>query len=72
MATVICSVDYTTEENDDGREQACVVVTCGECGHREQSWGEGPRSVKRCLVLLRENCPQDETNFYKTAEGAES
>jgi hypothetical protein len=67
-ARVICDVEYSTDENEDGREQACVIVTCGECGHKEQSWGDGERSVNRCLALLRENCPQGETNFYKVEE----
>jgi len=28
------------------------------------------RSVRRCLALLREDCPQEEKNYYVTDDGA--
>lgn len=67
MARVECEVDYTELEDESGvdcRMRDGVVVTCGNCGHSEQSYGQGSGSVKRCLVLLRENCPEGESNFY--------
>lgn len=67
--TVSCDVDFGEEENDKGYMQARTLVTCGECSHSEKSWGDGPRSVKRCLVLLRENCPRGENNFYEASGG---
>lgn len=70
--TVICSVEVTTAINDDDREQTCTVVTCGECAHKTQSWGDGPRSVRRCLALLREECLEERENFYKTDDGSEN
>lgn len=50
-------IDYTREENEEGREQDCVYATCNEtdetagpvCGHSEAS-------VKRALAMLREQC----------------
>lgn len=62
--TVACDVDFTSRENDNGFPQDCVVVTCSECDHSEQSWGHGERSVRRCLALMAENCPHDAKNFY--------
>lgn len=64
MAKVECEVSYDTTENDEGHEVDCTVVTCGRCGHSTTSFGTGEGSMKRCLVLLREECPQGETNFY--------
>ena len=64
MAKVECMVDYTEEENEEGFVNDCVMVECGECGHETQSWGHGKPSVKRCLALLREECPDGESNFY--------
>lgn len=69
MAEVECEVEETEEENDNGRMQACVKVTCGDCGHAETSFGTGEKSIRRCLVLLKENCPEGKRNYY-TAEGA--
>jgi len=41
-----------------------VQVTCGRCSHTTESFGQGESSVKRCLALLREECPRDEQNYY--------
>jgi len=64
MAAVKCDVEYTQLENDYGREIDGVVVTCEDCGHSEESFGHGEASVKRCLALMRENCPEGCDNFY--------
>lgn len=67
---VTCEVEFTSRENDNGFPQDCVVVTCTECEHSEQSWGHGDRSVRRCLALMSENCPnaEDDRNFYVIEE----
>ena len=41
-----------------------VEVTCTNCGHVETAGGTSERSVKRCLAMMRENCPEDEENYY--------
>jgi hypothetical protein len=45
-----------------------VIVTCNRCEHEEESFGQGPASVKRCMALMKENCPRDEDNFYVDEE----
>jgi hypothetical protein len=55
--------------NEEGHEQAGVKATCGKCGHVEDSYGTGESSVKRCLIMLRKNCPMREANFYVGADG---
>jgi hypothetical protein len=67
---VPCSVDYCQLENDDGREIDSVEVTCSRCDHTTQSYGDSAASVRRCLVLLREECPRGESNYY-VADGGE-
>ncbi len=62
---VECEVEEVTLENDDGREVDGVEVTCGRCGHTEESFGTSEASVRRCCALLRERCPRGEGNFYK-------
>jgi hypothetical protein len=64
MARVRCTVREVTVENDDGHEVDGVEVTCSRCDHATQSYGTGENSVRRCLVLLREECPEGEENFY--------
>ena len=64
MSKIECEVEYSTDYNDENRELDCVVVTCNACGHSTSSWGHSSASVKRCLVLLSEECPSGENNFY--------
>lgn len=53
-----------TEVEFNGRMINGVEATCTRCGHTETAGGESDASVRRCFVLLRENCPEDEENFY--------
>ena len=39
-------------------------VECLRCGLQTESYGDHFGSEKRCLVLLRENCPKKQNNFY--------
>jgi hypothetical protein len=65
-----CEISEEVRDNDEGHEQECVVATCSRCDHQEESWGTSESSIRRCLVLLRENCPRDERNFYSVSEEA--
>lgn len=64
MMRVECEVNLVEMTNDDGREVAGVCATCSRCEHETESFGTGDASVKRCLVLMREECPKGEANFY--------
>lgn len=60
VSTTIAYVDLDGDYNSvEG-----VEVTCDRCGHSEESYGTGVSSLKRCALLLRENCPKGEINFY--------
>ncbi len=45
-----------------------VEAKCSRCGHCTESYGQHEDSITRCLVLLREECPQGEKNFYVSEE----
>lgn len=64
MARILCEILHTEEENDNGYLTDCVYATCSKCGHETMSWGDSEASIKRCLVLMREECPEEEENFY--------
>lgn len=64
MAKVECTVEEVDLKNDRGMLIKGVRVECGRCDHKTESFGTGPKSIMRCLVLLKEQCPQDESNFY--------
>ena len=63
--TVDCEVEYCSIEDEYGREVLGVRVTCNKCGHSEESFGQSEKSIKRCLYLLHENCPNNEDNWYE-------
>lgn len=56
------TVKVIETESDTG--QPMVQAECTRCNHLTESFGTTDRSVKRCLVLLREECPNNEENFY--------
>ena len=64
MPRVTCSVEETEVENDSGREIEGVRATCSKCGHETESGGVSDDSIRRCLALMREECPLGEKNFY--------
>ena len=43
-----------------------ITVTCTQCGHEVEVYGDSEASIKRGCVMLREECPEDEHNFYTT------
>jgi hypothetical protein len=50
--------------NDEGFDVEGVEATCRKCGHVTESFGTDDPSIVRCLVLMREECPKKEWNFY--------
>jgi hypothetical protein len=61
---IFCSIDYDELENDDGYSVEGVAAVCSKCGHTTESFGTSDRSVRRCLALMREECPENKSNFY--------
>jgi len=75
MPRVYCSVhpedlegDYTDRDGNLIPVEG-VVVTCSRCEHHVESFGTGEASIRRCLYLLREECPREERNVYVVEEG---
>jgi hypothetical protein len=66
---VRCDIDYGETENERGFPVACVEATCGRCGHTTTAYGDSSASVRAALVMMREECPEGESNFYVASEG---
>jgi hypothetical protein len=64
VSRVLVEIEEVDLENEQGRTVQGVRATCSKCGHSTESFGTGEKSRKRCLVLLREECPEGEENFY--------
>lgn len=41
-----------------------VEANCLRCNHITRSFGTEEASVKRCLAMMRDECPNGESNFY--------
>jgi hypothetical protein len=69
LAKIECEIEEVLLENDHGLEIESIRATCSKCGHIVESFGTSGRSVKRCLVLMKEECPEGEENYYVDQEG---
>lgn len=61
---VLCNIDYTEIENENGRDVPGVTVTCSRCSHQTEAFGQHEGSITRCMMRLKEECPNGERNFY--------
>ena len=66
MARIPVEIEEVSDiEDEDGREREGVRATCTECDHVTESFGTGPGSKKRCLALMKEECPNGSgKNWY--------
>lgn len=63
-------VEVTIEEvNDIDGDRRGVRATCLRCDHETESFGTGPKSRVRCIMLMREECEMGESNYYVDADG---
>ncbi len=58
-------IDVSEEELDgDYGAVPGLIITCTRCRHSVEVFGTEENSVKRGAVMLREECPFNENNFY--------
>jgi hypothetical protein len=60
---VRCSMAPVELPGDHGLISS-VELECSRCEHTTASFGTSEKSIKRCLVMMREECPENEQNFY--------
>jgi hypothetical protein len=68
MPHVYCFIEETTLEGDYGEVEG-VRAKCQQCGHTTESRGTSDGSKRRCLALMRDQCPAGENNFYEEDTG---
>jgi hypothetical protein len=66
---VKCSVEEIDYEDDEYRGSG-VQALCPRCSHSTESYGTSTASIRRCLVMLREECPRSEKNYYISDDGS--
>jgi len=57
-------VEEIEMENDSGRTVDGLQVTCSRCQHAVEVYGTSDASARRGGVMLGEECPNKERNFY--------
>ena len=71
MARIKATADEVELEGDHGMV-AGLEVTCGKCGHTVEVFGTSDASERRGGVMLAEDCPRKERNFYVVYAPGES
>ena len=71
VAKTRCEVEEFTDMvasqyGDSSIHIPSVRARCSRCGHTTESGGTEERSITRCLVLMREQCPRGERHYYTT------
>jgi hypothetical protein len=65
MARVRCTITEVALDNGMGGKRDGVRAECMRCDKITEAVGRGEKSVKRCLVLMRQGCDLgEEGNFY--------
>ncbi len=59
-----CVVTDADLKDGEDRVVEGVRVECARCGHVTESFGTASPSIKRCLALMKEECPYNEANYY--------
>jgi len=70
MAKIEVEIEEDVAENDNGHEVPCVRARCTKCDHEVMSYGTSDASRRRCLAVMREECPLCENNFYVDGEAS--
>ena len=66
MPEIPCDVEKVDINNEKDQPVPSICLTCTKCGHQTESYGQRGRSLRRCLAMMKEECPRDEKNFYTT------
>lgn len=60
---IVAHADVTEIDGDYGTYEG-TIVTCSRCGHEVQVGGSHEGAWRRAAIMLREECPRSEQNFY--------
>ena len=66
----IAETEVFSERNE--RPIRGLSLMCRDCGHSIEIFGTGSASAKRGAIMLREQCPYGEKNFYDVSEWSEA
>jgi hypothetical protein len=61
---VECTVEDVDLEGEEGQIIPGVLVTCGRCKYSVEVFGQEARSHRRGFIMLREDCPMRQSNYY--------
>lgn len=56
-------------EGESGYPVESIEATCSRCKHSVEVFGRSDASIRRACLMLREECPRGENNFYADSGG---
>jgi len=56
-------ISHTDVEGDYSQVDGLCLI-CQRCGHKVEVGGTGGASARRGAAMLRDECPNGESNFY--------
>jgi hypothetical protein len=57
-------IEETTLQGEYRDDIPGLLLTCSRCGHEVEVFGTEAASARRGAMMLREECPNKEKNFY--------
>jgi hypothetical protein len=60
-------IDEEQLEGDYGNWIDGLCLRCTRCGHEVSVFGTASESAKAGAIMLRDECPNGETNFYNVS-----
>ena len=67
MSLVDCDITDIEMDGSNGYPVASVLAECRICGFVTSSYGTSEASIRRCLAMMREECPRRQRNYYREA-----
>lgn len=67
LRRVLCSIAYIDLPGDYAPVPS-VCAKCPVCGHETESYGQHSASIRRCLAVMREECPRQCAHYYVADE----
>jgi hypothetical protein len=66
--TVDIEITETGGSDDPADGPAKLIAKCGRCNHEVSVYGHSERSRRRAAAMLREQCPEEENNYYRDSD----
>lgn len=68
MNQIACAKELLNLPNAEGAPTPSIRLVCLRCGVSAEAFGQRGRSIRKCLALLEEKCPEPKTTEHYVSE----